>query len=101
MNTLRVFAGRDSSGVRGIKLQSTGDEVISLSVLRHVEATPEERAAYLKSGQRQAPQHGNGDEEAEAAAAEARRGGGRRGHPVARAHRRAGGGGGDAADRHR
>src|SRR5208337_2490394 len=35
--TVRVFAGRDSSGVRGIKLQ-TRDEVMSLSVLRHVDA---------------------------------------------------------------
>ncbi len=33
---LRVFSGRESSGVRGIRLQP-GDEVISLSVLRHVE----------------------------------------------------------------
>ena len=48
--TLRVFAGRDSSGVRGIRL-ATGkrpDEVISLAVLRHVEATNAERMAYLK-----------------------------------------------------
>jgi DNA gyrase subunit A len=45
--SLRVFSGRDSAGVRGIKL-GTGDEVMSLSVLRHVEATPDERAAYLK-----------------------------------------------------
>jgi DNA gyrase subunit A len=45
--TLRVFSGRDSAGVRGIKLMD-GDEVMSLSVLRHVEATPDERAAYLK-----------------------------------------------------
>jgi DNA gyrase subunit A len=44
---LRVFSGRDSAGVRGIKLTGA-DEVISLSVLQHVEATPEERAAYLK-----------------------------------------------------
>ncbi len=44
---VRVFAGRDSSGVRGIRL-SPGDEVISLSVLRHVEASIEERAAYLR-----------------------------------------------------
>ncbi|MBN8908084.1 MAG: DNA gyrase subunit A, partial [Rhodospirillales bacterium] len=44
---VRVFAGRDSSGVRGIRL-SSGDEVISLSVLRHVEASIEERAAYLR-----------------------------------------------------
>jgi DNA gyrase subunit A len=47
VETLRVFAGRDSTGVRGIRL-GKGDEVISLSVLRHIEATPEERAAYLK-----------------------------------------------------
>jgi DNA gyrase subunit A len=46
-DTLRVFSGRDSAGVRGIKL-GAGDEVISLSVLRHVEAKPEERAAYLR-----------------------------------------------------
>jgi DNA gyrase subunit A len=49
-DNLRVFAGRDSSGVRGIKL-ATGkrpDAVISLSVLRHVEARPEDRVAYLK-----------------------------------------------------
>ena len=34
-------------GVRGITL-AEGDKVISLSILRHVEATAEERAAYLK-----------------------------------------------------
>ncbi len=45
--TLRVFAGRDSTGVRGIRL-APGDAVIALSVLRHVEAAPEERAAYLR-----------------------------------------------------
>ncbi len=49
--TLRVFTGRDSSGVRGIRLQP-GDEVISLSVLRHVDASVEERAAYLKASRR-------------------------------------------------
>ena len=45
--TLRVFAGRDSDGVRGIKL-GKDDRVIGLSVLRHVDADPETRAAYLK-----------------------------------------------------
>ncbi len=44
---LRVFSGRDSTGVRGIKLLQD-DVVMSLSVLRHIEASPEERAAYLK-----------------------------------------------------
>jgi DNA gyrase subunit A len=59
-DNLRVFSGRDSSGVRGIKLQS-GDEVISLSVLRHMDATPDERAAYLKYA---ASQRRIGEEEA-------------------------------------
>jgi DNA gyrase subunit A len=46
-DSLRVFAGRSSDGVRGIKLASD-DRLIAASVLRHVEATPAERAAYLK-----------------------------------------------------
>ncbi len=44
---VRVFQGRTSMGVRGIAL-AEGDKVISLSILRHVEATADERAAYLK-----------------------------------------------------
>jgi DNA gyrase subunit A len=44
---VRVFASRGSDGVRGIKLDG-GDEVISMAILRHAEATPDERAAYLK-----------------------------------------------------
>jgi DNA gyrase subunit A len=44
---LRVFAGRESTGVRGIRL-AKGDEVVSMAVIRHFEADPEERAAYLK-----------------------------------------------------
>ncbi|MEX0339253.1 MAG: DNA gyrase subunit A [Arenibacterium sp.] len=44
---VRVFAGRNSTGVRGIKL-SNGDIVVSMSVIRHFEATPDERSAYLK-----------------------------------------------------
>ncbi|HEY8565361.1 MAG TPA: DNA gyrase subunit A [Beijerinckiaceae bacterium] len=44
---VRVFKGRDSTGVRGISL-AKDDEVISLAILRHFEATPAERAAYLK-----------------------------------------------------
>jgi DNA gyrase subunit A len=44
---VRVFTGRTSMGVRGIALED-GDKVISLSILRHVEAAGEERAAYLK-----------------------------------------------------
>jgi DNA gyrase subunit A len=44
---VRVFQGRTSMGVRGIALAEK-DTVISLSILRHVEATSEERSAYLK-----------------------------------------------------
>ena len=44
---VRVFAGRDSAGVRGIKLLN-GDRVISLSVLQHVESTNHERATFLR-----------------------------------------------------
>jgi DNA gyrase subunit A len=44
---VRVFTGRTSMGVRGIAL-ANADKVISLSILRHFEATPAERAAYLK-----------------------------------------------------
>jgi DNA gyrase subunit A len=44
---LRVFAGRESAGVRGIKL-AEGDEVNSLCVLRHVDVDTAERAAYLR-----------------------------------------------------
>ncbi len=46
-DTLRVFAGRDSSGVRGIRL-APGDEVNSLAVLNHVVADVAERAGYLR-----------------------------------------------------
>ena len=51
-DNVRVFSGRDSAGVRGIRLQS-GDEVISLSVLRHVErgvAVPDEEEVPESEG---------------------------------------------------
>jgi DNA gyrase subunit A len=44
---LRTFNSRDSTGVRGIRLGAS-DKVVSMSVIRHFEATPEERVAYLK-----------------------------------------------------
>ena len=44
---VRVFNSRASTGVRGIKLQGK-DTVVSMSVIRHFEATSDERAAYLK-----------------------------------------------------
>ena len=47
VDEVRVFAGRDSTGVRGIRL-ADGDEVISMAILRAVGATAEERAAYIR-----------------------------------------------------
>jgi len=44
---VRVFSGRTSTGVRGIRL-ADGDEVVSMSILAHVDATPEERVAFLR-----------------------------------------------------
>jgi len=44
---VRVFQGRTSMGVRGINL-AEGDKVISMSILGHLAATADERAAYLK-----------------------------------------------------
>ncbi|WP_432450130.1 DNA gyrase subunit A [Aliiroseovarius marinus] len=45
---VRVFNSRASTGVRGIKLVNEGDEVVSASVIRHFEATPDERSAFIK-----------------------------------------------------
>ena len=61
-DVVRVFAGRDSSGVRGIRLLNR-DQVMSLSVLRHVDATPAEREAYVKLAN--ARRRGAVEEEAE------------------------------------
>ena len=61
---VRVFAGRDSTGVRGIRLADS-DSVISMAVLRSVEASPAERAAYVKHAN--AMRRATGDEVEEAA----------------------------------
>ncbi|SCB45723.1 DNA gyrase subunit A [Rhizobium miluonense] len=47
VSDVRVFAGRNSIGVRGINL-AAGDRIISMTIVRHVDAEPWERAAYLK-----------------------------------------------------
>jgi DNA gyrase subunit A len=58
---VRVFSGRTSMGVRGINL-GDGETVISLSILRHLEATPDERMAYLKRARAvRRDQNGNGE----------------------------------------
>ena len=59
---VRVFQGRTSMGVRGIALEES-DKVISMAILRHVEASADERAAYLRRAS--AVRRGlNGEEEA-------------------------------------
>ncbi|MFD1326783.1 DNA gyrase subunit A [Mycoplana ramosa] len=47
VDDVRVFAGRNSVGVRGISL-AAGDRIISMTIVGHVDAEPWERAAYLK-----------------------------------------------------
>ena len=47
VDEVRVFASRDSTGVRGIRL-AEGDQVISMAVLHGVDASPAERSAYIK-----------------------------------------------------
>ena len=65
---VRVFSGRTSTGVRGIKL-AKGDEVISMSMLRHADFAVEERDAYLRMSK---ARRGNGEGvEAEAPETEA------------------------------
>lgn len=60
---VRVFTGRTSMGVRGIALEDD-DRLISMSILRHSEATSEERAAYLKKASAVRRSSGGGDDEA-------------------------------------
>src|SRR4029077_5442867 len=66
VSDVRVFSGRTSTGVRGIKL-ADGDQVISLSVLHHMAAETEEREAYLRyaSPRRRGEEKGGGAENGE------------------------------------
>jgi DNA gyrase subunit A len=59
---VRVFAGRNSIGVRGIALGS-GDKVISMAILANVDATPAERAAYLRQSVAERRRMAGADEE--------------------------------------
>ena len=47
VDDVRLFKGRDSVGVRGIRLEGA-DRVISMAIINHVDATAEERLAYLR-----------------------------------------------------
>jgi DNA gyrase subunit A len=64
VSEVRVFASRDSTGVRGIRL-ADGDQVISMAVLRSVDAAPDERAAYLKQARAALKALGDDAEDAE------------------------------------
>jgi DNA gyrase subunit A len=70
LTDVRVFKGRDSTGVRGIKLANLGkegaDEVVSLSLLYHSDATSPEARAYLKQASA-ARRAATGEEEVEEA----------------------------------
>jgi len=59
---VRVFSGRTSMGVRGIAL-AKDDKVISLTILRHMEASADERVAYLRHAN--AVRRGSVEEEAQ------------------------------------
>jgi DNA gyrase subunit A len=67
VDEVRVFVGRESVGVRGIRLRSD-DTVISMAVLRHQDLSPELREAYL--GEASKRRRLMGEESAEATAAE-------------------------------
>ncbi len=47
VDAIRTFAGRTSTGVRGIRL-GDGDTVIDMTVLDHIDINPDVRAAYLR-----------------------------------------------------
>jgi len=63
---VRVFTGRSSVGVRGIRLLGD-DMVISMSIIRHEEVTPEVRDAYLKLANERRRVNGDEDDGAEQA----------------------------------
>jgi len=66
VDEVRVFAGRESTGVRGIRL-AEGDRVISMAILHGIEATPAERAGYLRWSRAQLRALGEESDEAVAA----------------------------------
>ena len=67
VDEVRVFAGRDSTGVRGVRL-AEGDKVMSMAILRQVDSTPDERRAYMKHATALRKAKGEAVDEAEAAA---------------------------------
>jgi DNA gyrase subunit A len=64
VDDVRVFSGRNSVGVRGVRLLKD-DRVISMSILHHIESSAEERAAYLAEANRRRRAAGEEGEEIE------------------------------------
>ncbi|WP_373456263.1 DNA gyrase subunit A [Rhizobium sp. L1K21] len=62
VDDVRVFAGRNSIGVRGINL-ADGDRMISMTIIAHVDAEASERAAYLRRSAAERKALGADDEE--------------------------------------
>jgi DNA gyrase subunit A len=67
IDDVRIFVGRASVGVRGIRLLGD-DTVISMAILGHQEMTPEVREAYLAEAAKR--RRAMGEESAEATVAE-------------------------------
>jgi DNA gyrase subunit A len=65
LSDVRVFQGRNSTGVRGIRLPQ-GGEVISMSILHHAESSTAERTAYLKRSRAERAEGDDGGEIEEA-----------------------------------
>jgi DNA gyrase subunit A len=63
---VRVFAGRESTGVRGIRL-GTDDQVISMAILHHLGISSAEQRAYLRHAKAMRAATGEGLDEADAA----------------------------------
>jgi DNA gyrase subunit A len=61
VDDVRVFAGRNSTGVRGVKL-GADDEVISMALLRHTELDTPEREAYLRMSRQRRGMEADGPE---------------------------------------
>jgi DNA gyrase subunit A len=71
---VRIFKGRESTGVRGVKL-GEGDEVVSMAILRHVDVTVEEARAYMRQAAAMRRAAGEEGEAVEPAVDEAEEGG--------------------------
>jgi DNA gyrase subunit A len=66
LTDVRVFKGRDSTGVRGIKL-APGDEVVSLALLAHGDGSVAEARAYLRQANAARKAQGDANEETDIA----------------------------------